>query len=99
MERMLSDAHMDSAVHMVNACFDWHPEAMQRDASMAQLHGLSLQVAAGQLVAVTGDMGSGKSSLLLGLLGELVQVEGCVMLRGRVAYVPQQPWIVTGTVR
>lgn len=97
---MLSDSHaMDSAVHMVNASFDWQPASLQRDASMAALHGLSLHVPTGHMVAITGDMGSGKSSLLLGLLGELVQVDGYVMLRGRVAYVPQQPWIITGTVR
>ncbi len=46
-----------------------------------------------------GDMGSGKSSLLLGLLGELVQVQGAVYIQGSVAYVPQHPWIINGTVR
>jgi ABC-type Mn2+/Zn2+ transport system ATPase subunit len=41
-------------------------------------------------VAVVGSVGSGKSSLLSALLGEMVRYEGEVNVRGKVAYVPQQ---------
>ena len=46
-------------------------------------------------------MGSaaGKSSLLSALLGEMEQRCGHMRLQGSVAYVPQQPWILTGTLR
>ena len=42
---------------------------------------------------------TGKSSLLAALLGEMEQRCGHVRVQGTVAYVPQQPWILTGTLR
>ena len=42
---------------------------------------------------------AGKSSLLAAALGELAVAEGQVSVRGSVAYVPQRPWILSGTVR
>ena len=41
----------------------------------------------------------GKSSLLAALLGEMEQRCGHMRVQGTVAYVPQQPWILTGTLR
>ena len=42
---------------------------------------------------------AGKSSLLAALLGEMEQRSGHMRIQGTVAYVPQQPWILTGTFR
>ena len=54
----------------------------------------------GALVIVVGSVGSGKSSLLAALLGEMVvAVGGTVMVRGTVAYTQQDPWIQNATVR
>jgi ATP-binding cassette subfamily C (CFTR/MRP) protein 1 len=47
----------------------------------------------GSLVAIVGQVGSGKSSLLSALLGEMSVESGEVNTNGRVAYVPQQAWI------
>jgi ATP-binding cassette subfamily C (CFTR/MRP) protein 1 len=44
-------------------------------------------------VAVVGTVGSGKSSLLSALLGEMIRSEGEANVRGKVAYVPQQAWM------
>ncbi len=63
------------------------------------LKNFNLTVRAGQLVAVVGQVGSGKSSLVSALLGEMVRVGGRVNTRGRVAYVPQQAWIQNCTLR
>src|SRR5437867_3790292 len=46
-----------------------------------------------------GAVGSGKSSLLSALLGEMVRVDGQVTRCGRLAYVPQQAWILNDSVR
>ncbi|KAF9234112.1 ABC protein [Melanogaster broomeanus] len=47
----------------------------------------------GQLTAIVGPVGSGKSSLLQGLIGEMRKVSGHVSFGGRVAYCPQTAWI------
>ncbi|XP_035867120.1 multidrug resistance-associated protein 4 [Phyllostomus discolor] len=63
------------------------------------LQGLSFTVRPGELLAVVGPVGAGKSSLLSAVLGELPPRQGVVTVHGRVAYVSQQPWVFSGTVR
>ena len=48
---------------------------------------------------MVGTVGSGKSSLLSALLGEMVRYEGEANVRGKVAYVPQQAWMRNATLR
>jgi ATP-binding cassette subfamily C (CFTR/MRP) protein 1 len=48
---------------------------------------------------VVGNVGSGKSSLISALLGEMTRVQGEVNVRGRVAYVPQQAWMRNATLK
>ncbi|KAG0166831.1 hypothetical protein DFQ30_006735 [Apophysomyces sp. BC1015] len=63
------------------------------------LKNISLQVKKSEVTAVVGRVGAGKSSLMSVLLGDTVKVEGDVTLRGSVAYVPQQPWVMNATLR
>uniref|UniRef100_A0A4W2CUK9 Multidrug resistance-associated protein 4 n=1 Tax=Bos indicus x Bos taurus TaxID=30522 RepID=A0A4W2CUK9_BOBOX len=63
------------------------------------LKGISFTVRPGELLAVVGPVGAGKSSLLRALLGELPRSQGKVSVHGRIAYVSQQPWVFPGTVR
>ncbi|XP_059740420.1 ATP-binding cassette sub-family C member 4 isoform X5 [Bos taurus] len=63
------------------------------------LQGLSFTVTPGELLAVVGPVGAGKSSLLNALLGELPPSQGRVSVHGRIAYVSQQPWVFPGTVK
>ncbi len=42
---------------------------------------------------------AGKSSLLAAILGELRGSSGRVKIQGSLAYVPQQPWVMSGTLR
>ncbi len=51
------------------------------------------------LTVVVGAIGSGKSSLLEAILGEMTTLNGRAVTRGRVAYVPQRPWIFSDSVR
>jgi ATP-binding cassette subfamily C (CFTR/MRP) protein 1 len=44
-------------------------------------------------------VGSGKSSILAALLGEMNKVKGCVSVCGDVAYVPQTAWIMNTTLK
>uniref|UniRef100_A0A8C9YK81 ABC-type glutathione-S-conjugate transporter n=1 Tax=Sander lucioperca TaxID=283035 RepID=A0A8C9YK81_SANLU len=57
------------------------------------LQRISMKVKTGSLVAVVGHVGSGKSSLLAAMLGEMERRSGSVSIKGSLAYVPQQAWI------
>lgn len=53
------------------------------------LEAVEFEVWPGQVIAVLGPNGGGKTTLLRALLGELSVVRGEIDLRGRPAYVPQ----------
>ena len=57
------------------------------------LSGVSFRVNAGELCAVVGPVGCGKSSLASGMLGELFVAKGTLQVTGSVAYVAQTSWI------
>ncbi|GEM08696.1 ATP-binding cassette transporter [Rhodotorula toruloides] len=65
----------------------------------AVLVNLDVDFPARQLTIVSGPTGCGKSSLLLGLLGELEVVSGRVDLPPAVSYAAQHPWLESLTVR
>ncbi|KDQ57350.1 hypothetical protein JAAARDRAFT_194496 [Jaapia argillacea MUCL 33604] len=65
-----------------------------------QVKDITLAIPRGSLVAIVGSVGSGKSSLLQGLIGEMRQVSGDrVVFGGRVAYCPQTAWIQNATLK
>ncbi|KAJ9188588.1 hypothetical protein P3X46_003930 [Hevea brasiliensis] len=74
--------------------FSWVPES-----SVPTLDGIQLKVKRGMKVAICGTVGSGKSSLLSCVLGEIQKLSGTVKISGTKAYVPQSPWILTGNIR
>ncbi|XP_050205801.1 putative ABC transporter C family member 15 isoform X2 [Mercurialis annua] len=59
-----------------------------------------MKIMKGYKVAVCGSVGSGKSSLLCSILGEIPRISGSgIKVHGKKAYVPQSAWIQTGTVK
>ncbi|XP_066267631.1 ATP-binding cassette sub-family C member 4-like [Branchiostoma lanceolatum] len=69
------------------------------DSDQLTLKNINLQLKPGQLLAVIGPVGSGKSSLLSAILQELPVTSGEVKVHGKVGYASQQPWVFSGTVR
>lgn len=63
------------------------------------LHRIDLCVKKGALVGICGGVGSGKSSLLAALLGQMTLLEGRVAAGGGFAYVSQQAWILNHSLR
>ena len=51
------------------------------------------------LTVVTGPVGSGKSSFLSLIAGEVPVIAGNITCNGTIAYVPQIPWVFSGTLR
>ncbi|XP_076435453.1 ATP-binding cassette sub-family C member 4-like isoform X2 [Babylonia areolata] len=84
----------DCGVVIDNLTAKWNPEVEQNT-----LEQISATVKAGQLLAVIGPVGAGKSSLLMAILGELLASSGSVSIKGKVAYVSQQAWIFSGSLR
>nr|XP_006639066.1 PREDICTED: multidrug resistance-associated protein 4 [Lepisosteus oculatus] len=63
------------------------------------LQNVSFTVRPGQLLAVIGPVGAGKSSILSAILGELPLEKGVVKMQGALTYASQQPWVFPGTIR
>ncbi|XP_066556292.1 ATP-binding cassette sub-family C member 2 [Amia ocellicauda] len=63
------------------------------------LKDLNMKIPPTSLVAVVGQVGAGKSSLLSSILGEMETVEGTVQRKGSVAYISQQAWIQNATLQ
>nr|XP_029719887.1 multidrug resistance-associated protein 1-like [Aedes albopictus] len=82
----------DNALHIKDGSFSWGDEALT-------LKNIHLSLRKGQLSAVVGGVGTGKSSLISALLGEMEKISGSVNTDGTIAYVPQQAWIQNATLR
>lgn len=63
------------------------------------ISGISMHVKRGELVAVVGPVGCGKSALLLSILGELRRTAGCVERVQQVGFSSQPPFLMTNTVK
>ncbi|CAK9828719.1 Probable multidrug resistance-associated protein lethal(2)03659 [Anthophora retusa] len=63
------------------------------------LKNINIKVKSGELVAVVGQVGSGKSSLLNVILKELPLKSGGIEINGKIAYASQEPWLFAGSVR
>ncbi|KAI8129034.1 putative multidrug resistance-associated protein lethal(2)03659 [Lucilia cuprina] len=63
------------------------------------LEDINLVIPKGQLCAVIGPVGAGKSSIIQLILGELPITDGEVVVQGDLSYAAQEPWLFTGTVR
>ncbi|XP_053804481.1 ATP-binding cassette sub-family C member 2 [Vidua chalybeata] len=104
LERYLSGEDLDtsaihhnpiagSAVRFSEATFSWEQDGN------AAIRDVTLDVAPGSLVAVVGAVGSGKSSLVSAMLGEMENIKGHINIQGSLAYVPQQAWIQNATLK
>ena len=72
---------------------------LQWDDGTPLLRDMHLGVRDGELCAVVGQTGSGKSGLLSSLIGEIEPTCGVVATRGSIAYVSQVAWIQNATLK
>lgn len=83
-------------VSIFEASCSWNQDSLT---DTYTLRNVTLNVCKGEILAITGHVGSGKSSLLTAVLGELPVREGTISYFGKVSFVPQIPWIFSGTIR
>lgn len=86
------------AVSLKNGTFLWSKAKGSENYKVA-LSNINLESKKGHLDCIVGKVGSGKSSLLQSILGDLYKLDGEVRVHGKVAYAPQVPWIMNGTVK
>jgi len=84
----------EESVRIRDASFTWN-----KDAERPTLEQVNFTAHKGELACIVGRVGSGKSSLLQAVLGDLWKLNGEVVLRGKSAYVPQQAWVMNASVR
>lgn len=56
------------------------------------IRNINFKIPSGQLWAIVGSVGSGKSSLLNSLIGETKRKYGIIKLSSKIGYAPQQAW-------
>lgn len=79
---------------MINVTAKWEEKQSENT-----LENLNLQIEKGKLYAVIGMVGSGKSSFLSAILGEISLTEGQIKVNGGVSYASQEAWVFGATVR
>ncbi|KAF9354827.1 hypothetical protein BGX34_010786 [Mortierella sp. NVP85] len=67
--------------------------------TMPFLKDISIDIPRGSLVAVVGPVGSGKSSLLQAMVGNMMKSQGEVIRGTSISYASQTPWIQNATIR
>lgn len=84
----------EETVVIRNGTFSWN-----RHENKTALEDIDFTAYKGELSCIVGRVGSGKSSFLQSILGDLWKLSGDVHVHGTVAYVAQQPWILNATVK
>ncbi|KAG6965408.1 hypothetical protein JG688_00007223 [Phytophthora aleatoria] len=86
--------HEKAIISFTDADFQW-----VEDTSTPTLSNITFTLQPGTLTVIVGPVGSGKSSLVNAILGEMHQLRGTRIVHGDAAYASQQAWIQNQTVR
>ena len=84
----------DETVRVRDATFTW-----DRSEGINCLENIDFVARKGELSCIVGRVGSGKTSFLEAVLGNVWKIRGEVTFYGATAYVPQQPWVMNASVR
>ncbi|XP_053320416.1 cystic fibrosis transmembrane conductance regulator [Spea bombifrons] len=63
------------------------------------LSDINFRIEKGELLAIAGSTGAGKTSLLMMIMGELEPSAGKIKHSGRISFSPQVSWIMPGTIK
>lgn len=74
-------------------------ESAPDDLDLYTLSDINISIRRGELIVVTGNIGSGKTALINAILGEMHVIDGLRSVNDQCALVPQTAWNYDGTVR
>ncbi|KAJ3348660.1 hypothetical protein HDU83_001130 [Entophlyctis luteolus] len=74
-------------------------DSVATKSDISSLKDINLKIKRGELVAIVGAVGSGKSSLLNALIGEMKTVSGSISFSGTLGYAAQSAWIQNATLK
>ncbi|PLB50805.1 P-loop containing nucleoside triphosphate hydrolase protein [Aspergillus steynii IBT 23096] len=80
-------------------CVGTEPNTPSNSDTPFTLSEINLHIKPGELVAVAGPVGAGKSALLSAIADQITQIRGRLVLSSRPSFCSQIPWIESGTVR
>ncbi|KAK3576577.1 hypothetical protein CHS0354_011254, partial [Potamilus streckersoni] len=92
-QNVISVHDAEHAIIVDDGSFKWDKK------SDYYLEKIQMKIPKGKLVAIVGHVGSGKSSFISALLGDMERLTGQIIINGSIAYVPQQAWIQNATLR
>ncbi|XP_054157408.1 ATP-binding cassette sub-family C member 4-like [Oppia nitens] len=84
----------EKGVYVDNMTSRWNIDIIE-----PTLHDITVSLKSGELLAVIGSVGSGKSSFLMSLLNELSIKWGSVKVVGQLSYAPQESWAFMASIR
>jgi ABC-type bacteriocin/lantibiotic exporter with double-glycine peptidase domain len=96
-----SEAQDESAITEVkdNKSENSGKDSNKEDKPSFSLKNININIPRGQLVAIVGAVGSGKSSFLNALVGDMKKIGGTLEYGGTIGYCPQSAWIQNATVK
>jgi len=86
------------AISLVNVSATHNTESE----NIFKLENLCMSIMVGEYVGITGKVGSGKTSLLELIVGELERIQGSIAVdkpSDGIGYVTQEPWLLEGNIR
>jgi ATP-binding cassette subfamily C protein len=104
-EKIISNTEFSPSIRVHNVCFSYNKE------SEFEIEDVNFEVLPGQFVAIVGESGAGKTTLIDLILGMLTPTSGVIEISnheslsaihqwpGKVAYVPQDIMIIDGDIR
>ncbi|XP_015688097.2 putative ABC transporter C family member 15 [Oryza brachyantha] len=94
------DLSMVGAMEIEPGVYGWENDNSLKRTKFTLKIDRKVNIRKGQKVAVCGPVGSGKSSLLYSIMGEIPRINGAeTTVFGSRAYVAQSAWIQTGTIQ
>ncbi|KAJ1821645.1 ATP-binding cassette glutathione S-conjugate transporter ycf1, partial [Coemansia sp. RSA 2599] len=102
-DEKLADNFESWDIRIVNGEFSWKNTDNVLEKPVGNnaftLSNVNVDIRPNQLIAVVGVVGSGKSSFLSAVLGEMHQSSGFRHVAKQTAFVSQSPWLMASTVR